>query len=241
MEFLTHGYTNIGGRSNNEDYYICKNNIWILADGLGGHDSGEIASKCGAEAVYQFYIANEKNVLDASQLSEIVQYANGAVLRKQAEDSALASMRTTVVFAATDGGKLRYANVGDSRFYYFRNGSVQIQSEDHSVAAMSVKLGDSTLEDIRNDPDRNKLIKALGNGEKLTVKIPEVEIIPEKGDAFLLCSDGFWEYVHETEMELDLAKSDSPKEWIDYMVKRILLKTRGMDNDNFTAVGVMIE
>jgi len=241
MKFITHGYTNVAGRANNEDYYLCEKNIWILADGLGGHDSGEIASKCASETIKKQYRLNKNNPLDDTLLSELIQQANEAVVQKQDDNIALKSMRTTVVFAATDGNKIRYANVGDSRFYYFRSGSILVQSEDHSVAAMSVKLGDITPDEIRSDPDRNKLIKALGNSEKLNVKIPSTEIVPMEGDAFMLCSDGFWEYVHETEMEIDLAKSDSPKEWIDYMVKRILLKTGNVDNDNFTAVCVMIQ
>ena len=149
-------------------------------------------------------------------------------------------MRTTLVFALSDGNVLRYANVGDSRFYYFKNGSVYVQSEDHSVSAASVRMGDIRYEDIRMDADRNKLLKVLGNSETLAVKIPDREIVLEQGDAFLLCSDGFWEYVYETEMEIDLAKSETPQEWLKYMVKRIILKTHNQNNDNFTAIGAII-
>ena len=85
------------------------------------------------------------------------------------------------------------------------------------------------------------MIFVLGDQEKLNVKIPSIEFIAEKGDAFLLCSDGFWDYVYETEMELDLAKSRTPNEWLNYMIKRVLLKTKGLNNDNFTVIGVMVE
>jgi len=240
MKFLTHGYSGIGGRSNNEDYYFYGNNIWILADGLGGHDSGEIASKTAVAAVNDVFKRSGGAVNDAA-LSDIIQKANSSVLYKQKTSEAFASMRTTIVFALLNGNKIRYANVGDSRFYYFRSGRLFAQSEDHSVSAVSVRLGDIPYEELRNDPDRNKLIKVLGNSEDLNVKIPQIEFTAEKGDAFLLCSDGFWEHVYETEMETDLAKSSNPKEWLDYMIKRILLKTKGTDNDNFTAIGVMVD
>lgn len=240
MKFIAHGYTNPGGRSNNEDYYLYSDNVWILADGLGGHDCGEVASETAVVAANEVF-SSSGGALDETLLCDILRNANNAVIEKQNENSSLSSMRTTIVFAVSDGAIVRYANVGDSRFYYFRNGRIIAQSEDHSVSAMSAKLGDISYDEIRNDPDRNKLIKALGNDERLNVKIPEREFVAQSGDAFLLCSDGFWEYVYETEMEIDLAKSSDPKEWLNYMTKRVLLKTKGCDNDNFTVIGVMVE
>lgn len=240
MNFVTHAYSNAGGRSNNEDCLMYAGGVWLVADGLGGHDCGEVASKTAADAVKSLVNGSSKQ-LDNNLMSEIIQTANMAVIDKQKSDKNLESMRTTVVFAATDGSKLKYANVGDSRFYYFRQGKIECISEDHSVSYASVKLGDIAFEDIRNDPDRNKLVKVLGDKENLSVKIPDKEITVQPGDAFLLCSDGFWEYVHETEMETDLAKSLSPKEWVNYMAKRIILRTHNNGNDNFTAIAVMID
>ena len=240
MKFITCAFTNQGGRSNNEDYYLCGDNFWLVADGLGGHDCGEAASKAAAEAVDMF-IKKNKADLNEDYLDRIVQNANKSVIEAQKKDPTLASMRTTVVFAITNGEVLKYANVGDSRFYYFRNGRIIVQSEDHSVSAASAKLGEISYADIRKDPDRNKLSKVLGDKENLNVKLPVTAIAPQDGDAFLICSDGFWEYVYETEMETDYAKSESPKEWISYMAKRILLRTGNKDNDNFTAIAVMLE
>ena len=80
----------------------------------------------------------------------------------------------------------------------------------------------------------------MGNEEELKVKIPENIINVEPGDAFLLCSDGFWEYVYENEMELDLAKSNTSEEWLKSMVKRVILRTKNQNNDNYTAIVVRI-
>lgn len=240
MKFKTYAYTNVGGRGNNEDYCLYNNNMWVLADGLGGHDSGEVASKLATETMEQ-YARKNRVTLEDDSLMTLIDVANRSVIEGQQEDKNRESMRTTIVFALSNGKVLRYANVGDSRFYYFRQGRLLVQSEDHSVSAASVKMGDIQYEDIRNDPDRNKLIKVLGNSEEINVTIPEIQIVPEKGDAFLLCSDGFWEPVYEAEMETDLAKSETPEEWIHYMAKRIVLKTHNQDHDNYTAIGVMVE
>lgn len=240
MTFITHSYTNCGGRANNEDYLFCDDNVWLVCDGLGGHDSGEVASRTAADAVAE-YIEKNGVALTPDYMTDIINNANLSVIKTQKEDASLSSMRTTIVLAITDGQNVRYANVGDSRFYYFKNGKIYAQSEDHSVAAVSVKLGDSTYDKIREDPDRNKLIKVLGDKKELSVKIPDIQIIPESGDAMLLCSDGFWEYVYEAEMEADLCKSNGPREWIEFMAKRIILKTKNIDNDNFTAIAVMIQ
>ena len=238
MNFVTHAYTNNGGRSNNEDYCTYGDGIWLVADGLGGHDSGEVASKAASDAVKELFPTDQK--IDEAFMMNIIKKANSAVITSQSGNSSLSGMRTTLVFAVTDGKKLKYANVGDSRFYYFKQGRMSNVTEDHSVSAASVKMGDITYDEIRNDPDRNKLTKVLGDKEDISVKLPVTEIIPEVGDAFLICSDGFWEHVYETEMEVDLAKSQTPKEWVNYMAKRIILKTHNNGNDNFTAIAVMI-
>ena len=240
MRFSTSAYTNVGGRGNNEDYYLCENNIWVVCDGLGGHNSGEIASKTACEAIVGHCRENGVS-LGADVFSEILTLANNAVTEGQKAAETSAEMRTTVVLAATDGVSLRYANVGDSRFYYFKGGCVHTISEDHSVSYLSIKLGEIAPEDIRGDVDRNMLTTALGNTEELVgVMITEL-IHLEKGDAFLLCSDGFREHGYETEMEIDLAKSANPKEWLNYMIKRVILKTGNVDNDNFTVIGVFVE
>lgn len=240
MVFSTYAYSGLGDRKNNEDYFLYRKGIWVVADGLGGHDCGEEASKTASEAVVEFV---EKNgiSLEEQALHQIIMRANESVIDGQKKDESFESMRTTLVFAVSDGKQLRYANVGDSRFYYFKQGKLHKQSEDHSVSALSAKLGDIKYEDIRHDADRNKLLKVLGNAEELKVKIPEAVIPVESGDAFLLCSDGFWENVYENEMEIDLAKSDYAEQWLKFMLKRVMLRTQNQKNDNYTAIAVVIE
>ena len=148
-------------------------------------------------------------------------------------------MRTTAVGCVIDENGLQYFNSGDSRFYLFSGGTLSSMSKDHSVSQMSVDMGEMSFDDIRFDADRNKLLKVLG--EKTGNEIGTVyKPVPcKKGDAFLLCSDGFWEYVLEEEMEIDLSKSKTAKEWIEFMVVRLLLKFSSA-NDNFTVVAGII-
>lgn len=239
MVFKTFAYTNKGGRSNNEDSYNCTEKIWIVADGLGGHDYGEVASAYAAKETANLWKNTGEPMNDAG-LINVMERVNSSVIEMQKQSEEAASMRTTLVFAVTDGKTLRFANVGDSRFYYFRNNKIIACSEDHSVSAAVAKLGEIRYEDIRFNEDRNKLLKVIGNEEDLKIKELYAPVSVQPGDAFLLCSDGFWEYVYEQEMEIDLSKSEGPKQWLSYMAKRLILRTETKDNDNFTAICVMI-
>lgn len=241
MEVNTYSYTNQGGRENNEDYisydYSKGFGVWALADGLGGHNYGEVASRLAATM-----IVNDMKVLQDvsdSSLLATINKANNLILSEQ-NNVGYRGMRTTVVSAFVQNNDFFYINVGDSRMYYFKNGCLYRQSKDHSVSQMAVELGEISLADIRFHDDRNKLLKVLGNTEELGALRVEGKIPMEAGDAFLLCSDGFWEYVFETEMEIDLIKSQTPKQWIEFMVKRLLLRVTG-NNDNFSVVGCFID
>lgn len=240
MEVVTYSYTNQGGRENNEDY-ICYDyqedfGVWTLADGLGGHNCGEVASRLAATMITNEMKAHRD--VSENNLLNIINKANKLILYEQ-ENGAHKGMRTTVVSAFIYDNSFHYFNVGDSRMYYFKNGCVYKQSEDHSVSQVAVGLGEISLADIRFHDDRNKLMKVLGDSEDLGVLKIEDQIPIEAGDAFMLCSDGFWEYVFETEMEIDLLKSQTPKQWIEFMVKRLLLRVTG-NNDNFSVIGCLI-
>lgn len=236
MNVFTYMYTNQGGRENNEDY-ICFDysgdfGVWVLADGLGGHNSGEVASRLAATL-----ITNEMKVvcdLSDKKILQVIEKANRLLITEQANPD-YKGMRTTIASAYVKDGQFQYANVGDSRVYYFKNGCLYRQSKDHSVSQVAVGLGEISQADIRFHDDRNKLLKVLGDTEDLGIQKLDPVIPVEPGDAFLLCSDGFWEYVFETEMEIDLVKSSSPEQWMEFMIKRLLLRVSG-NNDNFSAI-----
>lgn len=219
-------YTSAGGSDHNEDSVYCGRGIYAAADGLGGHSGGAAASQAAVN-----YIANAAKrsggVLEVG-MAELFEGANTAVRK-------LGGGLTTIAAGALCDGKFTLGNVGDSRVYYFRNGRVIAQTRDHSVCQAAVELGQLTTEQIRGSEDRVKLLKVLGNSERLELERQQEEIPAISGDAFLICTDGFWEHVHEREMECDLVKSDSPTEWRDRMLKRLLLRT-GNSDDNYTVL-----
>ncbi len=237
----TYLYTDCGGRDNNEDFagYNSKNPercIWVLADGLGGHLSGEIASKSAVEFILEYFLSIGN--FSESSLLEMMEAANKQILCLQNKESNLKDMKTTLVGAVYDGDKLSAFHVGDSRLYYFKNGKPYYITKDHTVSQIAVNMGEITFDQIRFHDDRNKLLKVLGNEEQLKINKLDQPIKVEKGDAILLCSDGFWEYVYETEMEIDLSKSNTAQEWAEFMIKRLLLRVSS-ENDNFTCISVI--
>ena len=219
-------YTSAGGSDHNEDSVYCGRGIYAAADGLGGHSGGAAASQAAVN-----YIANaakRSGGVPEDSMAELFEGANAAVRK-------LGGGLTTIAAGALRDGKFVLGNVGDSRVYYFRNGRVIAQTRDHSVCQAAVEFGQLTPEQIRGSEDRVKLLKVLGNSDRLELKRPPEQIPAVNGDAFLICTDGFWEHVHEREMECDLVKSGSPTDWRDRMLKRLLLRT-GNSGDNYTVM-----
>ena len=161
--------------------------------------------------------------------------ANRRVLDIQTSQCA---MKTTVTVLTLAGERAVWAHAGDSRLYYFHDGTLDFQTRDHSAAQLGVLLGDITLDQIRFHEDRSRVLRALGQDDELTVETGEQEL-GGGTHAFLLCSDGFWEYVLEPEMEEDLAKAAGPEDWLERMRWR-LKKRIPADNDNNTAAAVWV-
>lgn len=239
MTFQSARRSHPGGRKRNEDsagFEVREGaGCWIVADGLGGHGAGDVASQAAVRRAIERFTENP--VLNGSRVTDLVADAHAAVLEAQAE-AGYPGMRTTICVVVADRRTAMWAHVGDTRIYHFRNGVVRQQTEDHSVPQMLVEAGEIEREDIRSHPDRSRILRALGQDEPPKPTASKAEKL-QPGDAFLLCSDGWWEYVTEREMELDLAKSATPDEWLDHMTDRILSRAEG-EFDNLTAVGVLV-
>lgn len=218
-------YSGIGGRSVNEDSMLCEESCFVVSDGLGGHDNGEIASGAAVSFIADNFVYD----LSDDGISRLLTGADKAVR------SAGGGGKATLAAVFGDGELFRAANIGDSRVYYFRRGRIFFRTKDHSVCQASVDIGDMTDIDVRRSSDRSGLFKVLGDTDPL--KLPKLydPIDPRDGDAFLICSDGFWENVYETEMEADLLKSENVREWLNHMLKRHLLRSEN-SGDNFTAI-----
>lgn len=225
MNIDTASYSFSGGHKVNEDSVYSGTGIYAVADGLGGHFGGELAS---AEAV-RYISQNYKGDMSDKGIDDLLEGANSAVAALH-NDS-----HTTIAAVFIGDGTLRYANVGDSRVYVFRNNKVMSVSRDHSVCRVAVDMGEMSFEDIRFSDDRSRLLKVLGNDEKLDLRTQYQPVRLADGDAFLICSDGFWENVHEREMEADLLKADSATTWARLMLKRQLLRAQDK-GDNYSVI-----
>ena len=239
MNFATAVLTNVGGRKKNEDYagYNYKPGqygAWIVADGLGGHSAGEIASNTAVYSALKLF--ERDSDFSEKNLENVILSANDMILMEQAADKKN-NMCTTIVALFTNTTEAMWAHVGDSRLYRFRNGNLLDQTNDHSVSQMAVYSGKITNDQIRFHEDRNKLLRALGTGRKQQIEVHKPAEPINPGDVYLLCTDGFWEYVYETEMEADLAIAASPDEWLELMTKRLVQRVNGK-HDNYTAIAV---
>ncbi|MGN1339487.1 MAG: PP2C family protein-serine/threonine phosphatase [Oscillospiraceae bacterium] len=215
--------TSAGGCPRNEDSFFTGGGVFAVADGLGGHSGVEKAS---AAAVG--YISTHARNFSTMDVNALYEGANTAV-REAGEGM------STIAAGFVNNGEFRFGNVGDSRVYFLRGGRIIAQTKDHSVCQAAVELGQLDPEQIRFSEDRSRLLKALGSEERLNLRQGYDPIAIQPGDSFLICSDGFWEYVHEQDMECDRLKSTTSAEWLRRMVKRRLLSC-GDGGDNYTAV-----
>jgi serine/threonine protein phosphatase PrpC len=227
-----------GGRDYNEDSVRIFNQDGIcsvvVADGLGGHGGGQLASSTAADTITEGF--RKDTQIDNSTVRQLFLQANDNVIKLQNSSK---KMKSTGVALFINDNAAIWAHAGDSRLYHYLDGRLITQTLDHSVSQMAVFSGEITLDQIRHHEDRNKVLKAFGAGDEINAEVsPELELC-SGFHAFLLCTDGFWEYVLEPEMEIDLVKSVTPDEWIHSMCFR--LKQRVPDNhDNYSAAAVFI-
>lgn len=237
MEIFVCQYSDKGGRKNNEDSVGSSDGAYVVADGLGGHSCGEKASAMAVD----YILSNYSGLTDISDdvMHDIIRDVNRHIWNEKQSDRRYGNMATTVAAAFVSGALLNYLNVGDTRFYFFRNNRLIIQSRDHSLTQMSVDMGEIARSRMRFHEDRNRLTKVLGLNETLRVGEVFEPVAVEAGDAFLMCTDGFWEYVDEHHMQKLLRRSDTPQQWMESMLRIISGNIKG-DNDNLSAVCAMI-
>lgn len=228
-----------GRRANNEDnvglYQKGEDYCFILADGLGGHGKGELASQLAVQAVIKEFAAAEAETdfMDRAFLS-----AQDAVMEMQKKDRQASDMKTTMVVLCLGKDRHKWGHIGDSRLYYFQENRLKERTLDHSVPQMLVAIGEIKEKQIRHHPDRNRLLKVLGV-ETDELKYQLGAYVPNEGNqAFLLCSDGFWELIEERKMESTLKSSSSPEDWLSAMKKIIIKNGKNVDMDNFSAIAV---
>ncbi|WP_109482223.1 protein phosphatase 2C domain-containing protein [Paraburkholderia sp. C35] len=248
MRLATASLSDRGGRPRNEDatgdwsserLYYC-----VLADGAGGHGGGDTASAIVVNSVLADlrYLTVAELPPTGQRLVRAIEHANANILEEQAHgDAALKDMRSTVVLLAIDC-ELRtaaWAHCGDSRLYCFRGGQVSVQTRDHSLVQEMVDAHLIKPGDARHHPRRNVLLAALGTPGELDIDSFDGTFALLDRDAFLLCSDGLWEYVDETYMSEALGGAATPDAWLGALAARVRSMAPA-SHDNFSALAVWI-
>ncbi|MEZ4333856.1 MAG: Stp1/IreP family PP2C-type Ser/Thr phosphatase [Myxococcota bacterium] len=205
--------------------------LLIVADGLGGHRGGEVASRMATQLIGPL-VATREALETPERLARAIAEANRRIHDTARKDDDLDGMGTTVVcLLLSPSGPSWIAHVGDSRLYRLRDGRIEPLTEDHSLVATLVRQGVLSPEDARHDPRRNQILRALGIRDQVEVDIVRLE--PRPGDAYLLCTDGLHGLLPEPQLRA-LAESDGEPEQV---VERLIEAANAAGGtDNVTCV-----
>ncbi|WP_277221315.1 Stp1/IreP family PP2C-type Ser/Thr phosphatase [Peptoniphilus vaginalis] len=229
--------TNVGNyRKNNEDsFYVNESkNLYLLADGMGGHLAGERASKMATEIIGEDF-ASEREVVSIDDAIEIlsssIRDANKKIYESSQENEDYRGMGTTLSSGLILDNVLIYSNIGDSRIYRINEEMEQITQDDSFVNYL-IEIGEITEEEAKNHPKKNVLTKAMGTTSDIEVIVNTLNI--KDKDVFLFCSDGLTNMVPDEDI-FKIVKENSPEEARD-MLLDLALKNGGMDNITFILV-----
>jgi serine/threonine protein phosphatase PrpC len=213
MELTAFGLTHVGRqRQHNEDAFLVEDDarLFLVADGMGGHAAGEIASRIAVDSISEFILHTKEDdgtwphaydehfKRSTNRLMAAVRMANTRVLEAMRKDARLRGMGTTVVACLADDVTVSVAHVGDSRAYLMRDGQLMRITNDHSWVFEQVQAGMLTEAEAEKHPLRNVITRALGGALQVTPDASEIDA--RAGDVFLLCSDGLTGMVPESEI-----------------------------------------
>lgn len=228
-------------REHNEDYVTFREPLdaydevlhgwlYLVADGVGGADAGEVASQFASERTLENYLQDAQNPNLGERLVDAMQAANTDLRQMIAERDSGSRMATTMVAVVLQGDQAYFANVGDSRGYLWREGVLEQVTKDQSLVAKLLEEGAITAEEAEYHPRRNVILYSLGSERHPKIDLFEKKLLP--GDIILLCSDGLTRHVTDEELAELVAASDEPAAVTQHLID--LANSRG-GQDNISA------
>ncbi len=238
-EFTFAGLTDVGlHRATNQDsYYISpQGDLFIVADGMGGHVGGQEASRLSTTVIQEYLTTRKGSDIPSSELlQQAIAAANSAVLADQCQHPDRADMGTTVVVLMLRHHHLWCAHVGDSRLYLLRESGLTQITKDHTWVAQALQLGELTREEIATHPWRHVLSQCVGREDLATVETQQLDIAP--GDRLLLCSDGLTEELSDDAIVANLRSSHTCETVVANLIEAA--KVQG-GRDNITAIVIAV-
>ena len=219
-------------REMNQDYFFASDepvgnlpNLYIVADGMGGHKAGDYASRYTTQRIVASVSRNPGDE-PVTILKEAIETANKLLITESAEDESKRGMGTTLVAATVIGGHLVVANIGDSRLYIINRDIRQI-TRDHSLVAEMVRIGEVPVSEARKHPDKNIITRAIGAGDDVDADFFEVDL--NEGDRILICTDGLTNMVEDQDIR-DIVLQNIPLEERVELLVRTANRNGGKDN-----------
>jgi protein phosphatase len=220
-------------RRRNEDSYVIAPPLFAVADGMGGAQAGEIASKLAAAALED---TDPGSLFGEDRVMSLIQEANRRVYERSNEDPSASGMGTTITVALVEDAGVTIGHVGDSRAYRYREGSIEQITEDHSLVNELMKSGKLSPEEAETHPQRSVITRALGTDPDVDVDSFTVET--QTGDVFLLCSDGLTTMVDDDDI---LGVLEKHHDDLDRATKSLVsAANRGGGEDNITVIAFAI-
>jgi protein phosphatase len=219
-------------RRHNEDSYVIEPPLFAIADGMGGAQAGEVASRLATAALKE----GQPDAGGEQRISDLIQEANRRVYDRSSSDPNTSGMGTTITVALVENDYVSFGHVGDSRAYLIRDAQMEQLTEDHSLVNELLKTGRLSREEAETHPQRSVITRALGTDPD--VDVDTFSVRAESGDLFLLCSDGLTDMVSE-ESILDVVERN--REDIDAALRALVREAnRGGGQDNITVVAFEI-
>jgi protein phosphatase len=219
-------------RRHNEDSYVIEPPLFAIADGMGGAQAGEVASRLATAALKEA----DANGGGEQRISDLIQEANRRVYDRSSSDPNTSGMGTTITVALVEEDRVAFGHVGDSRAYLIRDAQMEQLTEDHSLVNELLKTGKLSREEAETHPQRSVITRALGTDPD--VDVDTFSVATETGDLFLLCSDGLTDMVSEDSI---LAVVERNRDDIDGALQALVkAANRGGGQDNITVVAFEI-